>query len=364
MVQSASSWSSTDLGGARAPAHEVEHDRNRSRVFGRWCFRNVVLLGFLLSGAGACRSRADARETPSVPTEHTSVSAAALTSSATVAAPPKTGTLREVTWQFPSGPFGPSEVVVAIPEGAKKPLPVLVAFHGRGEALKGPHRGARGWIDDYALQRATSRLSTPPLRPNDFEGFVTSERLTVLNRELSKRAYDGVIVVCPYLPDILRGPQVFSQAPKLADFIVDQVLPRVYRETPAIASSESTGIDGVSLGGRAALFIGLLKPRAFGAMGALQPAIDDGELDQLVTMAQKARAENPKLVLRLLTSSDDYFLDVTRALSTALNAAGVVHQFDLVVGPHDYSFNRGPGVYELLTHYDRVLRGAPSIPSP
>ncbi len=53
--------------------------------------------------------------------------------------------------------------VVVLPERrADERFPVLVTMHGRGEALKGPDRGARGWVDDYALRRAIDRLAQPP----------------------------------------------------------------------------------------------------------------------------------------------------------------------------------------------------------
>jgi hypothetical protein len=35
--------------------------------------------------------------------------------------------------------------------------------------------------------------------------------------------------------------------------------------------------------------------------------------------------------------------------------AGIAHDFAEVVGPHDYSFNRGPGSIELLLWHDRAL---------
>jgi enterochelin esterase-like enzyme len=166
-----------------------------------------------------------------------------------------------------------------------------------------------------------------------------------------------LIVVCPYLPDALHGDRALDDGRKLAAFIADELLPRVYRETPAIGTAETTGIDGVSLGGRAALFAGFARPDAFGVVAALQPAIDQAEAGALSDLAKSARSRNPKLVLRLLSSSDDYFLEATDALSRALTAKGVEHRFDVVVGPHSYEFNRGPGVYEMLLFHDRALRG-------
>lgn len=277
-----------------------------------------------------------------------------------------TGGLHEVTWHYDSTPFGASEVVVAIPDGTpEQRWPVLVAFHGRGESLRGAKRGARGWVDDYTLPKTTRRLARPPLTDDDFLGFVTAEHLTELNQELAAMPYRGLIVVCPFLPDILRNGRGEIDGKLLAGFVVDQVLPRVYRETPAIGTAASTGVDGVSLGGRAALLVGFLRPEAFGAIGALQPALDGEELGRFAELAQDARAKNPMLALRLLTSDEDYFLEPTRGLSKLLEVRGVAHRLDVVAGTHSYEFNRGPGGYEMLLFHDRALRSAvaPSAPA-
>jgi enterochelin esterase-like enzyme len=249
-------------------------------------------------------------------------------------------------------------VVVLLPaRRAGERFPVLVTMHGRGEALKGPDRGARGWIDDYRLPRAIKRLGNPPLKREDFLSFVESDRLTRINAGLEREPYQGLIVVCPYTPDMLPGDDPFPLAPPLARFIVEELLPRVNRETPAIGSVESTGIDGVSLGGRAAVSVGLLKPEAFGAISALQAALDAHNAADISARLRAARAKNPKLKFRLLTSNGDFYLRPLQAISKALRADNLEHDFLVVPGPHDYDFNRGPGAFEMLLFHDRVLRG-------
>ena len=266
----------------------------------------------------------------------------------------------ERTWSFPQTGVGRMSVVVVVPEhAADERFPVLIALHGRGETLKGPERGARGWVDDYALGRAAARLAHPPLVEKDFEGFVEAPRLTLINRALAAVPYRGLIVVCPYLPDVLSSDDPFAQAAPLTHFVVDELIPKINAETPALGTPAATGIDGVSLGGRAAITIGLLRPEAFGAVAGLQAALDPRNASDIASRAERALAKNPSLKLRLLTSSGDYYLATLGAIHGALVAAKVPHDYVVVTGPHDYAFNRGPGAIEMLTYHDRVLRGAP-----
>jgi iron(III)-salmochelin esterase len=266
---------------------------------------------------------------------------------------------RELTWTFDEGAFGPSDVVISIPADASdaKRYPVLVALHGRGESLKGRRRGARGWLDDYDLRRAMARLREPPLVENDFQGFVSEQRLREINGSLREQPYADLIIVCPYLPDVLRRENAFKEADALAAFIVDALLPRVYDKTPAIGTPASTGIDGVSLGGRAALLVAFTRPLAFGALEALQAAIDGSEIERFAELGARALATNPKLLLRLLTSEQDHFLSVNQRLSAELERRRVQHRYLRVLGTHSYRFNRGPGSLEMLLYHDRALRG-------
>jgi hypothetical protein len=305
--------------------------------------------------------------------KHTAAGEATATASRTVAAPatatpsilnPQSSILpqTEVTWTYPDTPVGRMNAVVVVPARvAEGRFPVLLTFHGTGEARKGPEKGARGWIDDYGLYKALDRLQHPPLTAADLAGFADEARLAKLNAALAVNPYRGLVIVNSYTPDMLRGDEPFSKVPPLAKFAVEELLPRAARETPAIGTPQTTGIDGISLGGRAALAIALCNPEAFAAVGGLQPAFDLENAGPVAVRAARAREKNPALTFRLLTSHGDYFLASTKAISAAMKQAGVPHSLVIVPGPHDYPFNRGPAVYEMLLHHDRVLRGLPPI---
>jgi hypothetical protein len=249
-------------------------------------------------------------------------------------------------------------VVVVVPTwgGPQARFPVLVALHGHGEAIKAPVEGAMGWPRDYALVHAIDRLRAPPLRDVDYLGFADPARLRAANADLAATPYGGAIVVCPWMPDFhLPAP---GEIGEYARYVRDDLLPRVRRETPALSSAEATGIDGVSLGGFTALRIGLSLPDVFGAVGAVQPAIQEGQAPEWTALAQAARAARPTMKLRLMTSHEDYFRTGILSVSRAWTAAGLQHDFADVPGPHDYVFNRGPGSLELLLWHDRALSHA------
>jgi len=257
-------------------------------------------------------------------------------------------------WTFDNG----GRAVVIVPSWLEpnQKVPVLFALHGRGEANKGPVEGVMGWPRDYALLRAIERVCAPPLTTADLEGFVDPKRLAELNAELAAQPFKGMVVVCPYLPDVdLRKPAPIKDYGR---YLLDVVLPRVRAELPVLTTAAATGIDGVSLGGAVALRVGLGNPEAFGAVGSLQAALGEDQVTEFTDLAKAARAKNPNLKLRLLTSKDDYFRGAISHTSLAWRAAGLEHDYADVPGPHDYPFNRGPGAIEMLTWHDRMLAHA------
>ncbi len=271
---------------------------------------------------------------------------------------PPLGQTQLVTWTLPErGANGEAVVILpADPSLPSKRWPLVVALHGRGEALKPPRDGAMGWAHDYALVRAISRVNNPPLGADDVEGFVDPERLAGYNRQLTDHPFQGLVVLCPYVPDTnLRN---HADLADYARYLADVVVPRARKELPVLAAPEATGIDGVSLGGAIALRSGFARTDTFGAVGALQPAVADDQTQEWVELAKAARAKRHDLPIRLTTSHDDVYHDVITHLSDALYNASVPHDFADIPGPHDYPFNRGPGSIELLLWHDRVLSHA------
>jgi iron(III)-salmochelin esterase len=284
------------------------------------------------------------------------------TSAHTSGPPPPGGTWRMAT--FDAAPD--------IPEGQRAQIldpwpakggpnahhrPLLVALHGRGEAGRGLEVGANAWPHDYELDQIHRRLYAPPLVAADLHNMTNVERIEKLNASMIAAPYHGIAVACPYTPHLSDSSQ--EGARPFGRFVVDHLLRRLRDDTGSKVDRKSVGIDGVSMGGRLALFIGLAHPEIFGVVGALQPALRDDEAPLISVLARLAM-EKAKVKLRLVTSDDDYYLGAVVATSTRLRMDGVDHELLVIPGSHSYEFNRGPGGAEMLLWHERVQRGLPS----
>ena len=272
---------------------------------------------------------------------------------------PKTAFIAE--WRdlsFAKTAESPSEqrALVLVPkEPAKAPL--LVALHGYGESRRGLEFGAKGWRDQYELDRVHGRLLAPPLVLADSKHLETPERLKAINASLQKNKYEGIVIACPYTPSLPdkspKGAEEFSE------FVRQQLLPKVQSETGCLVDRANTGINGVSMGGRLALLLGFAHPEVFGVIGTMQAAMKKNETPLFVGLAKKAYKRAPFL-LRLVSSEDDPFLEAMSEFHEQLTSAKIPHEFYVTPGPHDYIWNQGPGAIEMVMWHERVQRGFPA----
>jgi hypothetical protein len=314
-------------------------------------------------GAAAISTAAGARSSSAAPNASATATFAAdhdpAAAAATAQKPRLRVALEEKTWTFQDPKFGRIDVVAVLPDRfPDERFPMLIALHGRGEALKGPERGARGWVDDYAMLRAMQRLANPPLTAADFENIVSPKRLEKLNQALEQEPFRGLVVLCPYTPDLLAGDKPFERVRPYAQFLVDVLLPRARQELPVIGTPETTGIDGVSLGGRVGFLSGLMAAEQFHTVAGLQAAFDSDDAWALGRLGDDAYRRNRNLRFRLLTSERDYFIEANQTIAAEFERRRLPMKFLLVPGPHDYIFNRGPGSIEMLFFHDRALRRA------
>ena len=267
---------------------------------------------------------------------------------------PRPTAIDVIEWTFPTEMGSEKRCTVMVPRplpaGAK--LPVVVALHGLGEAYD-VATGASGWPKKYELEKTYLRLYDAPLTEAVFGGFVTPERLNEVNHALDAQPFRGVVVVCPYMPSNIGSATIPFEL--YGEWMARRLLPRVRSELPVSTAPSATGIDGISLGGWAALLIGLQRPDSFGAIGMLQPSIADSFMVERAVALISAKLEGRPL--HLVTTKDDFFRVANTSLDQRLTAKGIAHDFVIGPGPHDYPWNRGAGGVEMLLWHDRVLRG-------
>lgn len=242
--------------------------------------------------------------------------------------------------------------------------PLLVLLHGLGETGE-PGMGVFAWVERYGLGTAYARLRRPPVvRTSRNTTLLPDASLTALNTSLTTQPFRGMVIACPFTPNVPKAPNPTAAFDAYADWIVDVVIPRARKEAPVLADAAHTSIDGVSLGGYVGLEVFTRRPEAFLAWGGVQSAFNIGRLRTYVEKLAAAAAKAPKPprgqgLFHIETSLSDPFHDINLALSTELKKKGVSHDFVVLPGQHDQPFLREAGTIEMLLWHDRRLRAAP-----
>ena len=156
-------------------------------------------------------------------------------------------------------PWGQRRVLVTLPRRADRGMhpngrryPILIALHGRGEALIGPDRGYLAFAVRYMMPDAFEALRDSRLTQTDYRGLVRGPHLRQVNAQLRERPFGGMMVVTPYVPD-LGGEELGAwDMTEYVDWLAGPLVDAVRERFPGAAARtrEGVGIDGISLGGR------------------------------------------------------------------------------------------------------------------
>lgn len=264
--------------------------------------------------------------------------------------------LKIVDWEFDDAPPFKRRALVAVPthlaDGDK--VPVLVLLHGLGEAKQGPDAGVFAWLDRYGLGSSYARLRHLPLASTSKRKDLTDARAQQLNDELGKKPFGGLVLVCPFTPNVWSFKSTESALDHFATFVRGPLLERVAREVPQ-ADTTRVGLDGCSLGGFVAVEVAKRKPEGWRSFGVVQPAIAERKVgDYAEMLAGVASAHRTRLHVE--SSTYDPYLRVSKLLHEAILAKGQQSEFIAPPGPHDQPFLRDVGTIEMLMFHDRALR--------
>jgi hypothetical protein len=237
---------------------------------------------------------------------------------------------------------------------AQRKLRLLVLLHGLGET--GDERmGAHAWVERYGLGRAYDRLCEPPVKPLAKIGrYWRPERLAAVNQQLEGRSFGGMLIACPYTPNVYKARSRKAMLDDYADWLVESVIPRARNEAPTHGDAAHTSLDGCSLGGYVGLEVFLRKAAHSGAWGSVQGALGAHRVasyaERLGTVIDKHGAR----ALHIETSEADAFRRVNEQLSRELRRRSIAHDFRMPPGPHNQPFLRDSGSLEMLLWHDRL----------
>ncbi|HEY3498995.1 MAG TPA: alpha/beta hydrolase-fold protein [Polyangiaceae bacterium] len=247
--------------------------------------------------------------------------------------------------------------LVLVPRSGPRPDRLVVLFHGLGETSS-EALGIRAFADRYGLVAADRRLRRPPVERTLKDAvYLTDERIGEVNAELAREAYRGLSLVCPYTPNVFRQPSTAAALDRYATWVVEGLLPVVRRSLALPGGAESTGVDGVSLGGYVSLEVFLRKPEVFGAAGCLQGAFSVPLADVYAARFAEALARVGRRSLRIASSSWDKGKPASDRLVKKLRERGIACASSVTPGPHDQRWLREVGCLDALLHYDRALSG-------
>ena len=204
-------------------------------------------------------------------------------------------------------------------------VPLVVLLHGLGET--GDARmGAWAWLERYGLGTSYDRLR-------------------------AAGAMRGLVVACPYMPDLpVATPRAFDE---YARWLAGVVVPAARREaSAAFDTPASTYLGGCSLGGHFSLEVLLRRPEAFSAWAGVQTAIGEGAAERYAVRLAQSGAH----ALLVETSRGDPFHAGSEALSRGLTRARVASTFVELPGPHDQPWLRRSGTGRMLQWLDDLPR--------
>lgn len=236
-------------------------------------------------------------------------------------------------------------------------FPILVLLHGLGET--GNERdGVYAWAQRYGLLSSYRRLLRSSVMDgvSRSNGYLRVSRAEQLDRQLMLHPFRGMVLVCPYTPNVF-AMNTSSALDEYAAWIVEVLLPEVRSRTPTREGMRWTGIDGCSLGGFVSYHVFQRRPEAFFTCGGVQAAIGKAAA---VEHAERFRSAVERVGLRrihLETSTQDPYHDANVELARLLGRSGVEHELRVSPGPHNQPWLIEVGTLEMLLWHDRQLRG-------
>jgi len=253
----------------------------------------------------------------------------------------------------PDSPPTLGRVRVIVPSGLSSSarLPILVLLHGLGET-RSPELGLPAWLSAYGLASAWERLQSGDVKREQYD-YLTPEEFAELNAALRARPFQGLCVVCPFLPNPYRGGDWVTSLARYASWLTEKLLPAVRSELGGAVHAERAGLAGVSLGGFSALESFLQRPRTFVTLGSVQGAFSKIYAQ---AAARRLRESGEGPAVYVATSTLDPYRVANEEFARSLQVAGANVHLRVRKGPHSQGWLREIGTLDALLWHDQALR--------
>lgn len=259
----------------------------------------------------------------------------------------------------PTSPEGVSwRTNVYVPDSINGPLAPVILLHGLGET-RSAELGVRAWADLYGALAAAERLRSghiKPLLPK--AGYLTQSRCLELNAQLRADPYQDVLLVCPATPNPHQPGPAAKTLTRFSAWLEQGLLPALWENFGNRVGPRAVGLAGCSMGGYVALEVFTAKPHLFSAISVTQCAIGAWRAPGYADSLEHATSQHARLRggVHLQSSTQDPYLEATRALSRELTRRDVTHALRVSPGPHNQPWLQEIGSAETLLFLAQRLR--------
>ncbi len=241
------------------------------------------------------------------------------------------------------GAVVPVDVVLpAVEPAAAGRLPAMTLLGGMSLAKRGPEVSMQYWtglIDlGYVLDAVEAAAPPPPTAAG-----IPADLLPAVQGAWAKSASR------PRALYVLPHTDVSPRRAAWQRYVAEELVALVDARYPTRATRSARGIDGLCLGGAAALLVALGRPDVYGMAGAVQPAMEYSQSINERLQQLRAAGTTPPY-LHVITSTRDIYRAPIVAWRPTLQLVAR-HEFHEYIGGHNMPFYEKVGGPLMLVRF-------------
>ena len=158
----------------------------------------------------------------------------------------------------------------------------------------------------------------------------------VFDNLIAERKMQAMIVVMHAADVLMSGGQRADNLRELEPLLISELVPEIRKRYRVDSKPQSWALAGLSLGGEAAMTIGLRHPELFRSVASISGSLVERDFEDRFGKSL-SRAEDVRRQYRLIWAgcgSEDIFFGGNKAFAAKLKAAAVPHDFREFAGFH------------------------------